>query len=743
MNYSEDPQPFLSQLAANLGRELNPAQLAPNLIAALVAGLLEIVIAISFAALIFSGELAGFVANGIGLFLLAAIIFLTIVSLFTSLPGTVSGLQDIPTAILTVTAASLVSQLGTTSTAEEKFFTVVAAIGLTTLVTGLFFWGLGQFKLGGLVRFLPYPVIGGFLAGTGWLLTIGSISMLTNQPFGLAIFQPEQLVRWLPGLLFALALMIILTRTSHTMVIPGMIVGGTLLFYLVVLLLRVPVTELSAGGWLLGPFPEGGLWQPVSLSDFALVQWGAVGRQAINIATVVVMSAVALLLNGTGIEIAMRRDMDLNRELKVAGMANILSGLVGGTVGFHQLSITAINHKMGLSNRLMALLTAVICTLTLFFGAAALALFPKAVLGGLLLFLGLAFLKEWVLDAWSALPKLDYAIVVIILLVTAAVGFLEAVGVGLLTAVILFVINYSRIDVVRHELSAATQQSRVTRPPHQQALLHRHGEQVYILRLHGFVFFGTADNLMNRIRERLANSSLPPVQIILLDFRRVTAIDSTASLSFNKLQQLADAKVITLILTELSDQIEQQLKQNGFGENGRVQIFPDLDRGLAWCEEKILATVDKSSDGEPLLAQQLQRLLPGNEKTDLLLPYLERLELPAGKYLIRQGDLPDSMYFIESGQVTAQLEQNEHPPIRLQTMRGGHVVGEIGFYLRRERTAAVITDEPSVLYRLSLETMQKLEAEDPETASLLHQLIIHLLAARVTHLVDAVDALQH
>ncbi len=742
MSYPENSQTTASQLMAKIGQELRPSQLVPNLTAGLVTGLLEIVVSISFAALIFSGVLAPFLASAVGYFLLTTVIFLVILTLLTSYPGVLGAAQDIPAAILGVAAVSIIGRLDPTTTDQEMFLTILATISLAAILTGLFLWGLGQFKLGGLVRFLPYPVIGGFLAGTGWLLTIGAIGTMTNQPFGPVVFQMEHLVHWLPGLIFALGLMGILSRSKHWLVIPISVISGTVLFFVVVLFFKVSLTELSTAGWLLGPFPEGNLWQPFSLSDLALVQWPAIGGQVFNIITIMIMSAVALLLNGTGLEIATRRDMDMNHELKAAGVANILSGLMGGTVGFHQLSTSTVNYKMGVRNRLPGLITAVVCAATLVFGASTLALFPRVIMGGLLLFLGLSFLKEWVIDAWFMLPKLDYAVVVTILLVTAIVGFLEAVGVGLLAAILLFVVNYSRIDVVRHELTGATQQSRVTRSPQQYDLLREYGEQIYILRLQGFIFFGTADNLVNKVRARFDDGTQPAVCTIILDFRRVTAIDSTAGLSFNKLKQLAEARSVTLIMTELSPKIRQQLGQNDLGENGRFQIFPDLDYGLAWCEEQILAAHSNRQSIDETVSQQLYHLLADSEKVNLLLPHLTRRSLPAGHYLIHQGDPPDSLYFIESGQVTAQLEKPNQEPVRLQTMGGGHVVGEIGFYLRGERSAAVITDEPSVIYELTLETMQKMEREDAEAASILHQVIVQLLAARVTHLVDAVDVLQ-
>jgi SulP family sulfate permease len=75
-------------------------------------------------------------------------------------------------------------------------------------------------------------------------------------------------------------------------------------------------------------------------------------------------------------------------------------------------------------------------------------------------------------------------------------------------------------------------------------------------------------------------------------------------------------------------------------------------------------------------------------------------------------------------------------------MGSGRVVGEIGFYLGQARTASVIADVPSIVYRLSRETLTRMEQESPETASALHRVIVHLLSERLTHMIGTVNALQ-
>jgi len=94
---------------------------------------------------------------------------------------------------------------------------------------------------------------------------------MTGISFGLeglpALFQPDVWLRWLPGALFAVVMLLVLKRYHHYLIMPGMILGALGLFYLVLLLFDVSIVQARDQGWLLGPFPEGGLWTPFSPAD--------------------------------------------------------------------------------------------------------------------------------------------------------------------------------------------------------------------------------------------------------------------------------------------------------------------------------------------------------------------------------------------------------------------------------------------------------------------------------------------
>ncbi|MCB9006600.1 MAG: cyclic nucleotide-binding domain-containing protein [Ardenticatenaceae bacterium] len=723
--------------------ELSPKFLLPTLMAGSIVALFEIVLAVSFAALIFAGPLAPFVASGIGLALFGTVVMAVVTTLLVSLPGTISGNQDAPAAVLAVIAAAIAGRV--TADAESVFVTVVTAVALTTLCTGLIFLGLGTFKAGRWVRFLPFPVTGGFLGGTGWLLLAGSLSLMTDLPVavpGMAILlQPDVLVRWLPGLFVALALFFATRRFDHFLLMPGMILGGIVLFYLVVWLTGVSPEAVADAGWLLGPFPDQSLWLPLTSLDFGKVDWGAIGSQTGSILTILIISTVSLLLIAGGLELSTAEDVDLNRELRAAGLGNLLASFGGGLVGFQQLSLSVLNMKMGVSNRLAGLVAAGLCAVVLFQGAAVLAIVPKVVLGGLLLYLGISFLYEWVVESWFKLPKADALIIVLIVVVIAAVGFLQGVLLGLVAAVILFGVNYGRTNVVHHELSGRHMRSRVTRSAAERQTLQSLSDQIHVWQLQGYIFFGTADTLLSLIRSRVIAEDKAGVTFVVLDFQRVTGLDSTAVFSFQKLQQVADKHQLTVVLTGLLTQFQRQL-QNAMGENGRGQWFTTLDEGLEWCEDALLQPTAAAEPSLATLKEQLQLLLPDGRVVDGLLPYLTRHEVQAGDVLMTQGSAPDSLFFVESGQVTAQLERPSHEPVRLETMGQGRVVGEMGFYLGQARTASVVADKRGVVYELSRQKLAQMEAEAPEAAAGLHRLIAYLLAERATHLVETVEALQ-
>lgn len=143
-----------------------------------------------------------------------------------------------------------------------------------------------------------------------------------------------------------------------------------------------------------------------------------------------VTTAITLMMNVRGMELVAERAINTNHELKVAGLTNIITGLSGGILSFHSMNKSVLAYKMGSRSRLATLVRAAVFVLLPLLGSPLLAYFPKPILGGLLLYLGLSVMVEWVYEAWAKLTRLDYATVQMIWVVSATAGFLQGLALG-------------------------------------------------------------------------------------------------------------------------------------------------------------------------------------------------------------------------------------------------------------------------------------------------------------------------
>jgi SulP family sulfate permease len=365
------------------------------------------------------------------------------------------------------------------------------------------------------------------------------------------------------------------------------------------------------------------------------------------------------------------------------------------------------------------------------------------VLGGLLFYLGLELLLTWAILSWFRLSRLDYALVITILVVVATVNFLAGMAVGLLIACLLFVVNSSRIDVVKYTLTGREQTSSFSRSRREQELLEQRAGEILMLCLQSYIFFGTAHSLYETVR-RLLGSSRDPVRFLILDFRLVSRLDSSAAFSFAKIHQLARQRFVALVCCGMTAPIEHVLREGGCldGAEDPAVVSPDLDHAIEWCENRIL----RREGGEPVthhpIAEQLHDLLAGAADVQTFIRYFEPLDVPAHHCLFRQGDEPTNLYFLESGQVTIWLElPGEHHPTRLRTMGAGSVIGEMGLFTGEPRSASVITDQPTRLHGLSLASLQAMRQRSPHLADAFQGFLIRTLSERLTHCERKLQAL--
>tara|TARA_B100000686_G_scaffold355382_1_gene474107 strand:- start:20547 stop:22733 length:2187 start_codon:yes stop_codon:yes gene_type:complete len=717
----------------------------PGVLAGTINAIVCIVSAMALAALIFTGPLADYLSQGIGILLMGTVIFAILSAITSTYPLIFNAPQDIPIAILALMAATIVSGPNNNLTGEQAYQFIFVAIGLTSLIVGIFFYILGKFKLGELVRYIPFPVVGGFLAGTGWLIVKFAFTMMTdldlNIPNMLIIFNNDVFILWFPGFVFAVFLLIANRYFNHYLLTPGILFGSIILFYIIMFAQGFNYTILEKNGYLLGPFPDGGLFPGLPTKYVYSFQWDLFFVHLPAIGTMMILNAVSVLFNYSGLELIVKEDFDLNKELRLTGYNNIIAGLAGTPAGYMTLSETSMSYNLGARSRLPSIIVALFCLITLVFGAKILSIFPKIILGGLLLNLGLEFLMEWLYDTKKRLQKTDYFVIVLILIVIGSIGFLEGIIIGLLLSIALFVINYSKVEVIKHQLTGKTFSSNVERSNHLKQILVDNGEEINILPLQGFIFFGTANRLLQKVQERLDRQELITMRYLVFDFRQVTGLDSSAINSLNKLQIMAENSKFKVLFCGLNIEMESQMKIEGlFSEdNHYIMVFDDLDHGLEWCEEQIINKVKPHMN-------DLAGLNDGysfKNKFHSIEEYFETKKISAGTILIKQGKNPGGITFIESGEITVELKTDSDKTIRLKTLGPGTVIGEVSLYLGTKASASVLTNTDCTVFFLSQDNFNKMNLEAPEKAADLHSYIVKLLSDRLADSNATIKALMH
>jgi len=707
---------------AELKQCLDPATLLASVIAGLVAGVLAVTFMFSYSAVIFTGELADYVPRATGQMLFGAVVIALIVGLFSQFRGAVALPQDNPTAVIAVMIAALSQAQAGIADPETLFIQATVVMILSTLLAGLIFIAIGHWRLATLVHFIPYPVIAGFLAGTGWLLLKGSFSVMSGVTLEWANISAllGEVVLWGPGAAFAAIVLFGSQRFTHYLVMPGLILGAIALFHVVLLATGTSVQSAISQGWLLEPFGDGGLWQPIGVADIAMIDWHVLVGEVTGLGTILVIAVISVLLNLTALESAFGHDIDVNREIRTTGYANLCAAAGGSLIGYHLVSLSTLGKRMKGDSRLIGVVIAGFCLFAMTLGADALSYVPRFVLGGLVMFIGLGFLNDWVVQSWSKLSRADVAIILSILAVIEVLGFLEGVAFGIAAAAILFIVNYSRINVVRYALTGKDIQSNIGRPADHRSHLIAEGEQILFLKLHGFIFFATTIGLIRTIASRLGESA-SRVKFVVLDFQHVTGIDTSALHGFVKIKQQAVECGVQLALTHVSPQIDRQFRAEKFLDGDAVidLVFDDADHALEWCENAVLREVgyEPGLEVHPL-ADQLATIFETESDRETFALYLEPVEFAATDYLIHAQDHERRLFLIEAGELTVTVDKGDGEAYRLRRIGPGSLLGTAGFFRHGDGAALVSAqaDTNGRAFALTAGGFSRMTVEHPKLA---------------------------
>ena len=688
-------------------------------------GALAIVFTLSYAAIIFSGPLEGYRDHAIAAGMASAIVFAALGASPASSPGLWWTNQAAPIALIAHGAVELQAAMPG-APAEALLSTTLLFATCSALAAGLLMLGAGAARVGHLAKFVPYPVIGGFLAATGLLIVARAAALAlpdgaTPDLDGLL----EHWRAWLPHVGAGALLALLSRRVPPTLLLLSASVLSVAGFWAYLAATGATGADARAAGLLLeggsgGALPFATNWQ----MRFAAPDLDALAGQWQIILAVAGISFLGLLMNSSALELQADASRDLNQDLRTGGVANLLSGAVGGFVGYPSVSMAQFSRRIapGVSRLGPLAGLAVLCVAALG-GMASLSLLPVGLFVVVLSYIGMEILARWLIAGYREMPALDYMIVLVILSVTLLSDFAAAFVVGMIAATLRFAHAYSRVDVVRSGLTGRLRLSPVERSEADIEVLTSRGAETLVFELQGFLFFGTANGLYDRIVTRVENGTAR-VRHLVIDFRRVEGMDISTAFVFTRLLRYARRRGIALIYTHLKGGDVDPLERSGALLGALVR--PTLQDGLAEIEEGILA----EGAGADRAPQALDAIFARAAAAGCPLAS-DSTAVGAGNVIFAQGEAPDSLVFLEEGRLSAVVRQNGSDPVRIAGFLPGSVVGEIGFFAGVPRTATVMSDTEVRIRRVTREALGRVTEVAPDVAADFHAHLARLLAKRL------------
>lgn len=627
----------------------------------------------------------------------------------------------------------------------------VVFLGASCLaLSGVFQIGFGLARLGTLARFVPYPVVAGFMNGVAILIVLWQIPYLiglTAPVKGQALLdalphaQPWTL---LVGAVTAGLIWLIAPRWRNAPTALLALLGGTALYY--VIAGALPTAEL---GPRLGAIGEA-LARPVALAplgssagiDLLASHWTSVLGTA---AAMAVIGSLDSLLAATAVDVAHNTHHRSNRELVGLGLGNVVSGAFAGIPVSFSPNLAFAAYRAGARTRAAGIVSAAAMLAVWLLGAGAIAYIPIVVLAGIMVTAGVNLVDRWTRQLVSQLGHAgvgrdtwwSLAVVAAVCVVTVAFHFVVAVTFGLIASMALFIASMNH-SLVRASWSGLQRASRRVYPAAQARRLHDQAEAIRILELEGAVFFGTVYRLGVEV-EALARSA----RFIVLDFRRVGMIDATGAVMLEQLSQRLATGGVKLFLAHVMPEGRhgRTLTQfRSFLGRSATDWFEDTDRALEAAERGLLADEPGRVAGNelPLEASSLLARL-GPEDCARLREQLDRHELSAGEVLFREGEPGTRLYVLTRGSVTITTGTGRKTQ-RLGTFEPGVIFGEMAMLDGAARSATAVADQEAIVYSLSSSALERLRATTPELAERLLINVARHLSSRLRMTTDVLRA---
>lgn len=530
-----------------------------DLTGGLVAGVVALPLALAFG-----------VQSGLGA--IAGLYGAIAVGIFAAIFGGTATQASGPTGPMTVVSAALVTaSIEMTGSLEAAMPIIV----LTFLLGGVFQIVFGLINIAGYVKYFPYPVVSGFMSGVGLIIIILQLfpfaGLGSAKSTWLVIQDLPRLItdfNWQALALGALTVMIYYVFPYITKVIPSALVA---------------LIVASIAGFLLkwdvpiiGDIPSG--LPDLQIAGIFSVDASAYALVAEYALVLAVLGSIDSLLTSVIADNMTKTKHNSNRELIGQGIGNSIAAIFGGIPGAGATKGTVVNINSGGRTRVSGTIHGLVL-LAVLLGLGKLAGYiPLSVLAGLLIPIGFKIIDTKGLKHLLAVPRADAVVLILVLLITTFGSLIQAVGIGLLLASLLFMKRSS--DIGEKGMEVGTLAGFDGEKPWQDELefYEAYKDKVYIKHLYGPLFFGFTSHFQDEIK------NIPDeVKALIIRMDRVPYIDQSGLYALENAVLDLEKKGIQVLLTAVQEQPKDKLES--------IDIVPDLI-----SEEHIFDSINQSFD---------------------------------------------------------------------------------------------------------------------------------------------------
>ena len=490
---------------------------------------------------------------------------------FGGTPAQISG----PTGPMTVVSAVIIAS------AIETYGSLDAALGSILaifLLSGVLQILLGVFKIGQYVRYMPYPVVSGFMSGIGVIIIILQIF-----PF-LGHASPKNIIE-----VFA-ELPNVISQTNLASV--GLALATIAIIYLFPRINKAvpsPLVALIASTFastlmnldvsIINDIPKG--LPELKIAALTSHNWLDFSVILLPAITLAALGTIDSLLTSVVADNMTKTRHDSNKELIGQGLGNIGAALIGGIPGAGATMRTVVNIKSGGTTKLSGVIHGISLLLVLLGAGTYARLIPLPVLAGILITVGFGIIDYKGLKHLLRVPRADAVILIVVLTLTVFVDLLQAVAVGMVLASILFMKKMSDVAEGKAAIGSIADFHREEAWSDELLIPEELQDKIYIKHFDGPIFFGFASKFQEMTR------AMPDVNIVIMRMRRVPYIDQSGIYAIEDAVMELQGKGVTVLMTGMQEQPKDMLLNVDLIPNlvPEENLFPDFRSCIAALQD--------------------------------------------------------------------------------------------------------------------------------------------------------------